>query len=65
MSCDGGLFEIDVMQCDFCECQFEPGVAGLGPNREPRCPQCGTCAAHPVPPEEVGDYVITRGTRFG
>ena len=54
----------DVYECDFCECQFEPGVADAGPDGAPRCPQCGLSLAHRVAPGDVGDFVVTAGTKF-
>ncbi len=64
MSCEATPDE--VVQCDFCGCQFEPGVAGVAANGEPRCPQCGVAMAHRLSPEEVGDFVVMRwGSSFG
>jgi hypothetical protein len=64
MSCDATPDE--VVQCDLCGCQFEPGVAGVAANGDPRCPQCGLVRAHPISPEEVGDFVVMRwGSGFG
>jgi hypothetical protein len=63
MSCERIAGEI--LQCDFCETQFERGVAGETREGEPRCPQCGLSKSHPVPPDKAGPFVITRGTSFG
>ncbi len=64
MSCDS--IPDEVYQCDFCHCQFEPGIAGVDANGEPRCPQCGLFMAHLIPPEEVGNSVFMRwGSGFG
>lgn len=63
MSCEriyGALF-----QCDFCDTQFQRGVAGENRNGEPRCPQCGLTKARPLPPEQAGPFVITRDWSFG
>ena len=54
----------EIYECDFCECQFEPGVADAGPNGEPRCPQCGLYTAHRVAPGDIRDFVVTSGTKF-
>jgi hypothetical protein len=62
MSCRVEVSE--VFECSFCRTQFENGVADPGHGGEPRCPQCFLSATRPVTPEEVGDFVVTRGTRF-
>lgn len=63
MPCDPIDPEI-VYQCDFCECQFEPGVADAGPDGQPRCPQCGLYAAHRVAAADIDEFVVTAGTKF-
>ncbi len=63
MSCERVYGEL--FQCQFCETQFERGVAGQGLNGEPRCPQCGLTNARPIPPEQAGPFVVTRGLTFG
>jgi hypothetical protein len=63
MSCESILPDV-VYECDFCECQFEPDVADAGPDGQPRCPQCGMYTAHRVAPDEIAEFVVTRGTRF-
>ncbi len=54
----------EVFKCDSCECEFEAGVADAGPNGEPRCPQCGMTEARRLEPEDAGDFIVTRGTKF-
>lgn len=54
----------DVFQCDFCETQFEDGVADPDIDGAPRCPQCGLSQARPITPAEQGDFVVTRATKF-
>ena len=54
----------DVWQCDFCGTQFENGVADPGPGEEPRCPQCLLYQARRLEPDEIGDFVVTKATRF-
>jgi hypothetical protein len=53
-----------VWECTFCGTQFVSGAADPGPNGEPRCPQCLIPAARPVPPEDVGEFVVMERTPF-
>jgi hypothetical protein len=62
MSCEPILD--DLFECSFCETQFARGVADPGPSGEPRCPQCGLTMAHPIAPEEAGEFVVTQATKF-
>jgi ribosomal protein L37AE/L43A len=63
MSCERIYGE--VFECDFCETQFERGVAGETRSGEPRCPQCGLAKAHRIAPEAAGPFVVTRDFGFG
>lgn len=62
MPCEEQLEE--VFQCSFCETQFEADVADAGPSGEPRCPQCGLLNARRLKAGEIGEFVVTRGTKF-
>ena len=63
MPCEPVQPEI-VFECDLCACQFEPDVADADRDGRPRCPQCGSSTAHQVGPQNLGEFVVTRGTRF-
>lgn len=53
-----------VYECEVCGTQFEAGIADPDPLRGPRCPQCFIARAHEVAPENVGVFVVRRGTPF-
>ncbi len=54
----------DVWECTLCGTQFLEGVADPGPGGEPRCPQCLLYETRPLPPQEIGEFVVTEHTGF-
>jgi DNA-directed RNA polymerase subunit RPC12/RpoP len=62
MSCETITF--DVYECALCGTQFEQGVSDCDATGAERCPQCGFSEARPITAAELGEFVVTRATKF-